>query len=596
MSKGAKAHLSDAEPGNHAKISAGLGFLGIISCFGYESLLSWVTVSAFVAGIWLSYSHLQKYKKQRGLAWVGFWLCILGLMGAFSIEVMTDKGGPIALLLALTCCGAPIWMILKWLNKLNAGGQKKSAPSGRETASRSGTKTKSVSYTLPDLTIHYVNSQGKKKIFHTWRDTMKVTGDVVHINAAPEGHRVKLLRKRIVELQRKQIVELLRKRTLDSEELSIKTSQEKPPEPKPEGPPDVTIMYTNFQGETKAFSAWRSTIKVVNNHLSACVAPSGQRIALAIDRIGNLEELGDLPLSQPEVDKPEATESAPEPREEISRPVSLEKPVPKVEGGWRYIPIVSYSFSEGQVKARQVGTRLRPDFETSIEFIYINHRGEPRVFKGNRFTLRDKGLFYSLVVEPKNRRIALKKERIRNLDKHSPIPSRTEIRQIIKTLRRGTTNAQYEALQKQYPDWCPALPTPKEARVLTYHATRGSTSPLFEQIKAKFTSPTEEEDITPEIAEETIVTQPEPEPESQPVPEPEPEPEPATMNVVITGCGMSTYDAQKILQELKPDLRFYDLYKLLRNFPQVAFENLPPQEAQAIKARLEAAGCTVELK
>ncbi len=68
------------------------------------------------------------------------------------------------------------------------------------------------------------------------------------------------------------------------------------------------------------------------------------------------------------------------------------------------------------------------------------------------------------------------------------------------------------------------------------------------------------------------------------------------MNIVITGCGMSTYDAQKILQELKPDLRFYDLYKLLRDFPQVAFENLPPQEAQAIKARLEAAGCTVELK
>jgi ribosomal protein L7/L12 len=403
-----------------------------------------------------------------------------------------------------------------------------------------------------------------------------------------------------VELQRKQIVELLRKRTLDSEKLSIKTSQEKPPQAKPEGPPDVTIMYTNFQGETKAFSAWRSTIKVVNNHLSACVAPSGQRIALAIDRIGNLEELGDLPLSQPEVDIPEATESAPDPHgestsvEEISRPMSPEKPVPKVEGGWRYIPIVSYSFSRGQVKAQQVGTRLRPDFETSIEFIYINHRGEPRVFKGNRFTLRDKGLFYSLVVEPKNRRIALKKERIRNLDKHSPIPSRAEIRQMIKTLRRGTTNAQYEALQKQYPDWCPALPTPKEARVLTYHATRGSTSPLFEQIKAKFTSPTEEEDITPEIAEETIVTQPESQP--VPVPEPEPEPEPATMNVVITGCGMSTYDAQKILQELKPDLRFYDLYKLLRDFPQVAFENLPPQEAQSIKARLEAAGCTVELK
>ena len=581
MSKGAKAHLSDAEPGNHANISAGLGFLGMISCFGYESLLSWVTVSAFVAGSWLSISHLRKYKKQRGWGWTGLWLCLLGLLGTFSIEFLNNKEGPTTVLLALACCaGFPIWIIwilIKWVNKLIAGdkgGQQKFDPFGGKTTSGPGTKTKSVSDTPPDLTIHYVNSQGKKKIFHTWRATMKVTDDIVYINAAPEGQRVQLLRKRIV----------------NSDELSIKTPEEKPPNTKLEGPPDVTIMYTNFQGETKAFSAWRSTIKVVNNHLSVCVAPSKKRIALEIDRIGNLEELGDLPLSQPEVDEPEATESAPDPHgestsvEEISRPVSPEKPLPKVEGGWRYIPIVSYSFSRGQVKAQQVGTRLRPDFETSIELIYINHRGEPRVFKGNRFTLRDKGLFYSIVVEPKNRRIALKKERIRNLEKHSPIPSQFEIRQMMKTLRRGTTNAQYEALQKQYPDWCPALPTPKEARVLTYHATRGSTSPLFEQIKAKFTSPTEEEDITPEIAEETIVT------------EPESQPEPATMNIVITSCGMSTYDAQKILQELKPDLRFYDLYKLLRDFPQVAFENLPPQEAQAIKARLEAAGCTVELK
>ena len=68
------------------------------------------------------------------------------------------------------------------------------------------------------------------------------------------------------------------------------------------------------------------------------------------------------------------------------------------------------------------------------------------------------------------------------------------------------------------------------------------------------------------------------------------------MDVVITGCGSSTYDAQKVLEELKPDMRFYDLYKLLRDFPQVAFENLSPQEAEANKAKLESAGCTVELR
>ena len=112
VSKGAKAHLSDAEPGNHAKISAGLGFLGMISCFGYESLLSWVTVSAFAAGSWLSVSHLRKYKKQRGWGWTGLLLCLLGLFGTFSIEVSNDKEGPTAFLLAFVCCaGLPIWII-----------------------------------------------------------------------------------------------------------------------------------------------------------------------------------------------------------------------------------------------------------------------------------------------------------------------------------------------------------------------------------------------------------------------------------------------------------------------------------------------------
>jgi hypothetical protein len=68
------------------------------------------------------------------------------------------------------------------------------------------------------------------------------------------------------------------------------------------------------------------------------------------------------------------------------------------------------------------------------------------------------------------------------------------------------------------------------------------------------------------------------------------------MDVVITGCGMSTYDAQKVLEELKPDMRFYDLYKLLRDFPQTVFNNLQAEEAESIKARLEAAGCVVELR
>ena len=73
-----------------------------------------------------------------------------------------------------------------------------------------------------------------------------------------------------------------------------------------------------------------------------------------------------------------------------------------------------------------------------------------------------------------------------------------------------------------------------------------------------------------------------------------PEPELATVDVVIIGSGMSTYNANKLLQELKPGVGYFDISKLLRDFPQVVFENLPPEEAEGIKAQLEAAGCTIE--
>ena len=59
---------------------------------------------------------------------------------------------------------------------------------------------------------------------------------------------------------------------------------------------------------------------------------------------------------------------------------------------------------------------------------------------------------------------------------------------------------------------------------------------------------------------------------------------------------MSTYNANKVLQELKPGVGYFDIGKLLRDFPQVAFENLPPEEAEANKAKLEATECTVELR
>jgi ribosomal protein L7/L12 len=102
-----------------------------------------------------------------------------------------------------------------------------------------------------------------------------------------------------------------------------------------------------------------------------------------------------------------------------------------------------------------------------------------------------------------------------------------------------------------------------------------------------------EEALVEEVSAEEVPA------EETPTEEVAPEPvvvESGTMDVVITGCGISTYDANKVLKELMPDAGIFDIYKLLKNFPQVAFENLPPEEAEDIKARLESADCTVELR
>ena len=53
----------------------------------------------------------------------------------------------------------------------------------------------------------------------------------------------------------------------------------------------VTIEYTNFQGERKTFTCDGRSLRVRGRHLSTRVAPSGWRIALRLDHIGNLDEI-----------------------------------------------------------------------------------------------------------------------------------------------------------------------------------------------------------------------------------------------------------------------------------------------------------------
>ncbi len=83
-----------------------------------------------------------------------------------------------------------------------------------------------------------------------------------------------------------------------------------------------------------------------------------------------------------------------------------------------------------------------------------------------------------------------------------------------------------------------------------------------------------------------------------PAPEPAPTPAPAAtgnVKVIITGCGISTFEAKKVIQECRPDLRSFDLFDLLRNFPKTVVESVPQAEGEAIKKQLEDAGCEIEL-
>ena len=53
----------------------------------------------------------------------------------------------------------------------------------------------------------------------------------------------------------------------------------------------VGIRYRNFQGKEKSFTGDAATARRKRNHISMCVAPTGERITLARDRILNLQDL-----------------------------------------------------------------------------------------------------------------------------------------------------------------------------------------------------------------------------------------------------------------------------------------------------------------
>lgn len=65
------------------------------------------------------------------------------------------------------------------------------------------------------------------------------------------------------------------------------------------GPFAIQVRYTNFRGEERTFTGDKRSLRRKGNHLSLRVAPSGRRIALSRERIGNLAEIDELAAQVP---------------------------------------------------------------------------------------------------------------------------------------------------------------------------------------------------------------------------------------------------------------------------------------------------------
>jgi len=98
-------------------------------------------------------------------------------------------------------------------------------------------------------------------------------------------------------------------------------------------------------------------------------------------------------------------------------------------------------------------------FANPIEVHYRNFEGESKTFTADRDSVRVRNAHISLCVAPTGTRIALKRDRIST-------PGLVE--QVIEAQKSG--------------------PTPHEQYVMDYHARRGTTSALCDQLRAKYGS------------------------------------------------------------------------------------------------------------
>ena len=97
----------------------------------------------------------------------------------------------------------------------------------------------------------------------------------------------------------------------------------------------------------------------------------------------------------------------------------------------------------------------------TIAIRYTNHQGHVKTFTADADSARREKNHIKVRVAPQGKVITLSRERIQNL-------------------------SEVEAAFPQRVDPGQPWPTPRERQVLSYHSKRGSTSPLYERIRAKY--------------------------------------------------------------------------------------------------------------
>jgi hypothetical protein len=105
------------------------------------------------------------------------------------------------------------------------------------------------------------------------------------------------------------------------------------------------------------------------------------------------------------------------------------------------------------------------EFKNPIRVDYTNFEGERKTFTADRDSIRVRNAHISLRVAPTGARIALKRDRIStpNLD---GVSASNSVEQAIQAAQSG--------------------PTPHERYVMNYHKQGGTTSALYEQLRAKY--------------------------------------------------------------------------------------------------------------